>query len=51
MAGKIIIARFTPNSKFMPQGTVDNNLWPECLAGPKALDINECRQPTLFLTI
>ena len=39
------------NSKVMirviPQGTVDNNLGPDRLAGPKALDPNYCRQPTL----
>ncbi len=29
------------------QGTVDNNLGPDRLAGPKALDPNNCRQPTL----
>ncbi len=29
------------------QGTVDNNLGPDRLAGPKALDPNYCRQPTL----
>ena len=33
----------------IPQGTVDNNLGPDCLAGPKALDPNNCRQPTLWL--
>ena len=31
----------------IPKGTVDNNLGPDCLAGPKALDPNYCRQPTL----
>ena len=30
----------------MPQGTVDNNLGPDRLAGPKALDPNHCRQQT-----
>ena len=30
-----------------PQGTVDNNLGPDRLAGPKDLDPNYCRQPTL----
>ncbi len=28
-------------------GTVDNNLGPDCLAGPKVLDPNHRRQPTL----
>ena len=32
-----------------PQGTVDNNLGPDHLEGPKALDPNFCRQPTLWL--
>ncbi len=31
------------------EGTVDNNLGPGCLAGPKALDPNYCRQPNLWL--
>ena len=41
-----------PNScliRLIPQGTVDNNLGPDRLAGPKALDPNYCRQPTLCL--
>ena len=29
----------------LPQGMVDNNLWPDHLAGPKA-DPNYCRQTT-----
>ncbi len=33
--------------RVIPQGTVDNNLGPDRLAGPKALDPNYCRQPTL----
>ena len=33
--------------RVIPQGTVDNNLGPDCLTGPKALDPNYCRQPTL----
>ncbi len=33
----------------IPQGTVYNNLGPNRLAGPKALDPNNCRQPTLWL--
>ena len=33
--------------KLIPQGTVDDNLGPDRLAGPKALDPNYCRQPTL----
>ncbi len=32
---------------FIPQGTVDNNLWPGRLTSPKALDPNHCRQPTI----
>ena len=32
---------------FLPQGTVDNNLGPDRLVGPMALDPNYCRQPTL----
>ncbi len=33
--------------KYIPQGTGDNLLGPDRLAGPKALEINFCRQPTL----
>ena len=33
----------------IPQGTVDNNLGPDRLEDPKALDPNYCRQPTLWL--
>ena len=33
--------------RITPQGTVDNNLGPDRLAGPKALDPNYCRQPRL----
>ncbi len=33
----------------IPQGTVDNNLRPDYLAGPKALDPTYSRQPTLRL--
>ena len=33
--------------RVIPQGTVDNNLGQDRLAGPKALDPNYCRQPTL----
>ena len=33
--------------RVIPQRTVDNNLGPDRLAGPKALDPNYCRQPTL----
>ncbi len=29
------------------QGTVDYNLGPDIIAGPKALDPNYCRKPTL----
>ena len=35
--------------RITPQGTVDNNLGPDRLAGPKALDPNYCRQPTLLI--
>ncbi len=36
--------------RVIPQGTVDNNLGSDRLAGPKALDPNNyCRQPTLWL--
>ena len=35
--------------RVIPQGTVDNKLGPDRLAGPKALDPNYCRQPTLWL--
>ncbi len=35
--------------RFIPQGTVDNNLGPDRLAGPKSLDLNYSRQPTLWL--
>ncbi len=31
------------------QGTVDINLGTDCLAGPKALDPNYCKQPTVLL--
>ena len=33
--------------RVIPQGTVDNILGPDRLAGPKALDPNYSRQPTL----
>ena len=33
----------------IPQRTVDNNLGPDRLAGPKAIDSNYCRQPALLL--
>ena len=32
---------------FIPQETLDNKLGPDRLGGPKALDPNYCRQPTL----
>ncbi len=32
---------------FYPLNRDDNNLGPDRLAGPKALDPNYCRQPTL----
>ena len=37
--------------RVIPQGTVDNNLGPDRLVGPKALDPNYCRQPTLCLEV
>ena len=33
--------------RVIPQGTVDNNLGPDRSAGPKALETNYYRQPTL----
>ena len=33
--------------RLIPQETVDNNLRPDRLEGPKALDPNYYRQPTL----
>ena len=33
--------------RLIPLGTVNNNLGPDRLAGPKALDPNFCTQPTL----
>ncbi len=38
---------FLTSLVYIHQGTVDNNLGPDRLAGPKALDPNYCRQPTL----
>ena len=35
----------------IPHRTDDNNLGPDRLAGPKALDPNYCRQPTLCLKV
>ncbi len=35
--------------RLIPQGRVDNNLRPDRLAGPKALDPNNIRQSTLWL--
>ncbi len=40
---------YWPYIGVIPQGTVDNNLGPDRLAGTKALDPNYCRQPTLRL--
>ena len=37
------------HNTILPHGTVDNNLRPDRLVGPKALDPNYCRQPTLWL--
>ena len=38
--------KFAMVIQVIPQGTVYNNLGPDRLAGPKALDPNYCRQPT-----
>ncbi len=35
--------------RLIPQGTDDDNIEPDCLECPKALDPNCCRQPTLWL--
>ena len=35
--------------RIIPQGTIDNNLVPDRLAGQNTLDPNHCRQPTLSL--
>ena len=35
------------NIRFIPQETVDNKFGPDCEAGLKALDPNQCTQPTL----
>ncbi len=43
----LILTKFNLDQRVIPQGTVDNNLGPDRLAGPKALDPNYCRQPTL----
>ena len=48
--GEVVKPLFHYESKtirVIPQGTVDNNLGPYRLAGPKALDPNYCRLPTL----
>ncbi len=45
----IIIFRLAYTIRLIPQGTVDNNLGPDHFPGPKALDPNNCRQPTLWL--
>ena len=37
--------------RLIPRGTVDENLRRDLTAGPKALDPNDCRQPTLDCTI
>ncbi len=42
-----IVPSFYETLRVIPQGTVDNNLGPDRLVGPKALDPNYCRQPTL----
>ncbi len=33
--------------RFIPQGTVDNNLGPDRLSGPKALDPDHCKKHSL----
>ena len=45
--GKQLLINLKAYIRVIPQGTVDNNLGPDRLAGPKALDPNYCRQPTL----
>ncbi len=40
---------FIGKLRLISQGTVDNNLGPDNLAGPKALDPNHCSQLTLCL--
>ncbi len=35
--------------RLIPQGKIDNNLGPDRLSGPKALDPNYFRQPTHLL--
>ncbi len=42
-----IITVDTSRSYLRAQGMVDNNLGPDRLAGPKSLDPNYCRLPTL----
>ncbi len=39
--------RVRPYTIIISEGTVDNNLGQDHLAGPNALDPNNCRQPTL----
>ena len=52
-AGKVMVSKLGPtlNLVLIPQGTVDNNPGLDRLAGPKALDPNYCRQPTLCLEV
>ncbi len=38
-----------PTLRVILQGTIDNNLGPDRLADPKALDPNYYRQPTLLI--
>ncbi len=47
--GSSIFSLSSFSIRVIPQGTVDNNLWPDRLAGSKALYPNYCRQPTLWL--
>ncbi len=42
-----LVENIKPPLRVIPQGTVDNNLGLDHLAGTKALDPNYCRQPTL----
>ncbi len=37
------------NIRVIPQKMVDNNIGPDRLRGPKALDPKYCRQSTLYL--
>ena len=43
---KLLYCQKRPYIRVIPQGTVDNNLRPDRLEGPKALDPNYFRLPT-----